>query len=144
MDRSASKRTSRRAPGSLLSCRSPRKCQAPPHATTMHRVLIVDDRAVIRESLQGVLEDEDYQSPRLKAANPAWNCCHRKEFDVVLLDVWLPGIDGLETLQKIREDGLGSRGNHNFGARRPSKLQFAPPSWEPMISSKSRFPSIRR
>ena len=37
------------------------------------------------------------------AARPAWTRLRKRSFDVVLLDVWLPGMDGLETLQKIRE-----------------------------------------
>ena len=42
--------------------------------------------------------------PRLRtAAKPAWTRLRKRSFDVVLLDVWLPGMDGLETLQKIHD-----------------------------------------
>ena len=37
------------------------------------------------------------------AARPAWTPCASARFDVVLLDVWLPGMDGLEALQKIHD-----------------------------------------
>jgi two-component system nitrogen regulation response regulator NtrX len=69
----------------------------------MHNILIVDDQSDIRESLKGVLEDEGYST---SAANSGENCLEilrTHPFDVVLLDIWLPGIDGLETLERIRE-----------------------------------------
>ena len=70
----------------------------------MHNILIVDDESGIRQSLKGVLEDEGYKAVlRPRAAKPAWRRCANAAFDVVLLDVWLPGMDGLETLQKIRD-----------------------------------------
>ena len=69
----------------------------------MHKILVVDDQADIRQSLQGVLEDEDYQVSSAASGEACLEMLHKQEFDVVLLDVWLPGMDGLETLQKIRE-----------------------------------------
>ena len=69
----------------------------------MHKVLVVDDQADIRQSLKGVLEDEDYQVSVAASGEASLEMLHKQEFDVVLLDVWLPGMDGLETLQKIRE-----------------------------------------
>jgi two-component system nitrogen regulation response regulator NtrX len=69
----------------------------------MHSVLIVDDQTDIRQSLQGVLEDEDYKVSSAGSGEACLETLHKQEFDVVLLDVWLPGMDGLETLQKIRE-----------------------------------------
>jgi two-component system nitrogen regulation response regulator NtrX len=69
----------------------------------MHNVLIVDDEAAIRESLQGILEEEGYQAASAASGEACLDLLPRKTFDVVLLDIWLPGIDGLETLSKIRE-----------------------------------------
>ena len=69
----------------------------------MANILIVDDEASIRESLQGILEDEGYTA----AVSPSGEDCltqlRKSNIDVVLLDVWLTGIDGLEVLEKIRE-----------------------------------------
>jgi two-component system, NtrC family, nitrogen regulation response regulator NtrX len=65
------------------------------------RVLIVDDEPAIRESLKGVLQDEGYE---VECAGDGESCAslvREQAFDVVLLDVWLPGIDGMETLQRI-------------------------------------------
>ena len=67
------------------------------------RVLVVDDEPAIREALTGVLEDDGYDT----AAEPDGDACltrlAQEAFDVVLLDVWLPGIDGMETLSRIQE-----------------------------------------
>jgi len=69
----------------------------------MHNILIVDDESAIRQSLKGVLEDEGYKASGVDSGEACLDGLRRRSFDVVLLDVWLPGMDGLETLQKIRE-----------------------------------------
>src|SRR5256885_4525759 len=69
----------------------------------MHKILIVDDEAGIRESLSGVLADEGYSASSVETGEASLELLRKAAFDVVLLDVWLPGADGLETLQKIRE-----------------------------------------
>jgi two-component system, NtrC family, nitrogen regulation response regulator NtrX len=70
------------------------------------RILIVDDEPLIRQSLAGVLEDEGYQT---HAVSTGEECCEeiaRAAYDIVLLDVWLPGMDGLETLAACRRSLL--------------------------------------
>jgi len=67
----------------------------------MHTVLIVDDESEIRRSLQGVLEDEGYKTLLAESAEDCLATLSRKPVDVVLLDIWLPGIDGLEALERI-------------------------------------------
>lgn len=69
----------------------------------MLNLLIVDDEASIRESLQGVLQDEGYQPATAESGEACLDLLQKKAFDVVLLDIWLPGMDGLDVLQKIRE-----------------------------------------
>ncbi|MGH9501132.1 MAG: sigma-54-dependent transcriptional regulator [Terriglobales bacterium] len=69
----------------------------------MHNILIVDDEASIRRSLKGVLEDEGYAALQAESGESCLEAVRKQAFDVVLLDIWLPGIDGLETLEKIRE-----------------------------------------
>ena len=68
----------------------------------MEHLLIVDDEASIRESLQGILEDEGYQVATSPSGEDCLELLRKTSFDVVVLDVWLPGMDGLETLEKIR------------------------------------------
>jgi two-component system nitrogen regulation response regulator NtrX len=68
-----------------------------------HRVLVVDDEPGIRKSLIGVLEDEGYAVTAVENAELALEELHKHPCDVVLMDIWLPGIDGLEALQCIQE-----------------------------------------
>ena len=69
----------------------------------MPNILVVDDESGIRQSLKGVLEDEGYKSAVAESAEACLELLNKRAFDVVLLDVWLPGMDGLEALEKIRE-----------------------------------------
>jgi two-component system nitrogen regulation response regulator NtrX len=69
----------------------------------MHKILIVDDEPSIRHSLKGVLEDEGYKVSVAESGEACLESIRKTAVDVVLLDVWLTGIDGLETLTKIRE-----------------------------------------
>src|SRR4029077_15620845 len=69
----------------------------------MHKLLIVDDEPGIRESLTGILEDEGYQVESAASGEAGLELIRKTAFDVILLDVWLPGMDGLETLERVRE-----------------------------------------
>jgi two-component system nitrogen regulation response regulator NtrX len=69
----------------------------------MHNILVVDDEAGIRQSLKGVLEDEGYKAAVAESGEACLEALGKRPFDVVLLDIWLPGMDGLDCLQKIRE-----------------------------------------
>src|SRR5690242_10012148 len=69
----------------------------------MHNILIVDDEAGIRQSLKGVLEDEGYKAALADSGEACLEMLDKRPFEVVLLDIWLPGMDGLETLQKIKQ-----------------------------------------
>ena len=68
----------------------------------MPHILIVDDEAGIRESLKGILEDEGYKTSGSPSGEDCLDQLRKSSFDVVLLDVWMTGIDGLETLEKVR------------------------------------------
>ena len=67
------------------------------------RVLIVDDEPGIRESLCGVLEDEGFVCAAVESGEACLEALARASYDLALLDVWLPGLDGLETLARIQE-----------------------------------------
>ena len=69
----------------------------------MSNILIVDDESGIRESLQGILEDEGHKTATSPSGEDCLDQLRKSTFDVVLLDVWLTGIDGLEVLEKIRQ-----------------------------------------
>ncbi len=73
------------------------------------RVLIVDDEPGIRDSLAGVLEDEGYSCSTVGSGEDCLAALARESFEAVLLDVWLPGMDGLETLSRIQEIPFADR-----------------------------------
>lgn len=65
-------------------------------------ILVVDDEESIRISLQGILEDEGYQSISAENGTDALDTIHEEVPDLVLLDIWMPGMDGIQTLEKIK------------------------------------------
>lgn len=68
-----------------------------------HSVLVIDDEENIRKTLHGVLSDEGYRVYGAETAEEGIQVLTRALVDCVLLDVWLPGMDGLEALRRIRE-----------------------------------------
>src|SRR6202165_2392141 len=68
----------------------------------MPHILVVDDESGIRESLSGILEDEGYKTTVSPSGEDCLELLRKSSFDVILLDVWLTGIDGLEVLERIR------------------------------------------
>ena len=68
-------------------------------------ILIVDDERGIRDTLRAVLEDEGFTTDAVASGEECLKALQRRAYDGVLLDVWLPGVDGLETLRKLREAG---------------------------------------
>lgn len=69
----------------------------------MHpKVLIVDDEEGIRESLASILRDERYSVETVPSAEEALERISKGDVQVILLDIWLPGIDGMEALSRIQ------------------------------------------
>jgi two-component system, NtrC family, nitrogen regulation response regulator NtrX len=73
------------------------------------RVLVVDDEPGIRQSLCGVLEDDGYVCSAVESGELCLEELSRQPYDVVLLDVWLPRMDGLETLARVQEIPMPDR-----------------------------------
>src|SRR4051812_47969502 len=69
----------------------------------MSRILIVDDEPGIRQSLKGAFEDEGFSTDTASSGEECLQKLEETPCDLVLLDIWLPGIDGLETLRRLRE-----------------------------------------
>ncbi len=67
------------------------------------RILVVDDEEKIRRSLRGVLSDEGYEVSEAADGLAALAVLEAEEPDLVILDVWLPEMDGLALLERIRE-----------------------------------------
>ncbi len=66
-------------------------------------IVIVDDEKSILQSLQGILEDEGYRVSTVLNGEEALKLCEEAEPDLVFLDIWLPGMDGIEVLERLRE-----------------------------------------
>jgi two-component system nitrogen regulation response regulator NtrX len=67
-------------------------------------VLIVDDEPSILQSLSGLLSDEGFEVLTASNGYEALKVISSGAPDLVLLDVWMPGIDGIETLKEIKKD----------------------------------------
>jgi len=71
----------------------------------MDSILIVDDERGIRDTLRAVMEDEGFVADAVATGEECLKALGRRAYGCILLDVWLPGIDGLETLKQLREAG---------------------------------------
>ncbi len=66
-------------------------------------ILIIDDEASIRESLSGILADEGFLALSAEDGQQGLSLLEDERVDLVLLDIWMPGLDGLEVLKRIKE-----------------------------------------
>jgi len=66
-------------------------------------ILVVDDEAGVRTSLEAILGDEGYRVETAASGEDGLTAAAARRFDLVLLDVWLPGADGLDTLARLHE-----------------------------------------
>jgi two-component system, NtrC family, nitrogen regulation response regulator NtrX len=96
-----------------------------------YSVLVVDDEAGIRQSLTDVLQDEGYRVAAVESGEDCLDFLVKEKTDVVLLDIWLPGIDGLETLARIRQSDdppvvvmISGHGNIETAVRATKKGAF--------------------
>jgi CheY-like chemotaxis protein len=80
-------------------------------------ILIVDDERGIRETLRGVLEDEGFEVEAVESGEACLKTVEESNFACILLDVWLPEIDGLETLKRLREQGNDAAVGDDFRSR---------------------------
>ncbi len=68
-----------------------------------HSILIIDDEQDIRTALTGILEDEGYQVMTADSGLAGIESVQQELPDLILLDIWMPGMDGLETLERIKK-----------------------------------------
>jgi two-component system nitrogen regulation response regulator NtrX len=65
-------------------------------------ILVIDDESSIRSSLQGILEDEGYTVASADSGEAGLARLEAQDFGLVLLDIWLPGMSGIEILKRVR------------------------------------------
>lgn len=68
-------------------------------------ILIVDDEESIRFSLKGGLEDEGYNTLLAGTGEEGLQIIESNEVDLILLDIWMPGKDGLQILEELKNNG---------------------------------------
>jgi two-component system nitrogen regulation response regulator NtrX len=66
------------------------------------RLLVVDDEENVRASIRGVLTDEGFTVDAVESGEACLKAANRRPYDVIFLDVWLPGKDGLEVLKELK------------------------------------------
>ncbi|OBQ56822.1 sigma-54-dependent transcriptional regulator [Halodesulfovibrio spirochaetisodalis] len=67
------------------------------------RILIIDDEEGIRFSLRGILEDENYLVEEAESGELGLEAIKEHSPNLVFLDIWLPGMDGMEVLTNIKQ-----------------------------------------
>ncbi|PLY00183.1 MAG: Fis family transcriptional regulator [Desulfuromonas sp.] len=70
----------------------------------MNTILIIDDEENIRKSLVGILQDEGFTPMVAENGEKGLEMVRMEGPDLVLLDIWMPGMDGIETLKKIKAE----------------------------------------
>ena len=70
---------------------------------TKTKILVVDDEFAIREPLKGLLEDRGYKVTVAEDGHAAIEMAKKTHFDIMFIDVEMPGIDGLQTLEEIKK-----------------------------------------
>jgi two-component system nitrogen regulation response regulator NtrX len=78
------------------------ECLEASEGSMKHKILVVDDEASIRQSLKGVLQDEGYKVVLAPSGEEALVELHRDLPDLMLLDIWMPGMDGLSVLGEVK------------------------------------------
>src|SRR6185436_12988921 len=71
----------------------------------MAKILIIDDEPSIRTTLASILQDEGHKTVVCESGEEGLAQFAREEFDLIFLDLWLPGIDGLAVLERLKAAG---------------------------------------
>ncbi|HIJ78734.1 MAG: sigma-54 dependent transcriptional regulator [Desulfobulbaceae bacterium] len=67
------------------------------------KILIIDDEASIRDTVSGVLSDEGFSALCAEDGSQGLALLEEESVDLVLLDIWMPGLDGMQVLERLRE-----------------------------------------
>ena len=70
----------------------------------MERILVVDDEKPVRDALAILLKQEGYRVVVAECGHTAIDAVETFTFDMVIVDIFMPGIDGLETMRMLRRD----------------------------------------
>ena len=70
----------------------------------MSKILVIDDERSIRNTLKDILGYEQYQVDLAEDGNQGLELIRKNEYDIVLCDIKMPGMDGIEVLEKIQDE----------------------------------------
>ena len=70
------------------------------------KILVIDDERPIRNSLKEILGDEGYTVETAESGAQALELVDKEKFDVIFCDIKMPGMDGMEALSKLEEEGV--------------------------------------
>ncbi|HMN70359.1 MAG TPA: response regulator [Rhodoblastus sp.] len=73
------------------------------------RILVIDDVAAVRESLAGALAAAGHSVTLAERGDTALELATREDFDAVVTDLWMPGMDGLDLIKNLRGRKPGLR-----------------------------------
>lgn len=71
----------------------------------MARILIIEDEKPMAEAISYTLVKEGYEADVATDGESGWRLCQSGEFELVILDLMLPSLDGLEILKRVRQEG---------------------------------------
>ncbi len=72
------------------------------------KILVVDDELGVRNTLTSILEDEGYSADSVESGEACLELIKGTNYQAILLDIWLPGMDGIETLKALKNIGSES------------------------------------
>jgi two-component system response regulator HydG len=72
-------------------------------------ILIVDDHPAMCQTLQDILEDEGYVVTAVQSGKAALDICQQEEFDVILMDVRMPDLNGVEVFRELKNYACDTR-----------------------------------
>ena len=102
------------------------------------RILIIDDEAAIRESLDALLSMEGFHVDLAADGAAGLEQLARNAFDLLLLDLALPGESGIDLLPRILEMQPASAGDHDYGVRHGVRTWWTRFAQARRTSSRSR------
>ena len=73
------------------------------------KILIIDDEAGIRSALRGILEDEGFAVKSTESGEDGLELLKSENFDLILLDIWLPNMSGIEVLKQIKSNEINTQ-----------------------------------
>ena len=85
--------------------------------TVPARILIIDDEVFIRKSVREILLDQGYFVKEAGNSEQGFELLNKESFDLVLLDIQMPGMDGMDTLKKNVQGELRNRGYYDIRTR---------------------------